>query len=84
MTDQSFVDASVTTGPIAGSTKIYRKFAHVPGGRVPFRRVSLSNGEHLDLYRGLRASTSLWWLGTSRAVPEPRAPAGRRPRTAPR
>jgi phosphomethylpyrimidine synthase len=37
------VDPSVTTGPIAGSTKIY-----VDG--VPFRRVSLSNGEHLDLY----------------------------------
>ena len=32
------VDRSVTTGPIAGSTKIY-----VDG--VPFRRVSLSNGE---------------------------------------
>src|SRR5918996_2270725 len=37
------VDPSVTTGPIAGSTKIY-----VDG--VPFRRVNLSNGEHLDLY----------------------------------
>ena len=34
------VDPSVTTGPIAGSTKIHRKFAHVPGGRVPFRRVA--------------------------------------------
>src|ERR1700760_3732588 len=42
--------ASVTTGPIAGSTKIYRRLADVPGGRVPFRRVNLSNGEHLDLY----------------------------------
>src|SRR5215217_8648051 len=42
---QSDVSASlsVTTGPIAGSTKIY-----VDG--VPFRRVNLSNGEHLDLY----------------------------------
>jgi phosphomethylpyrimidine synthase len=37
------VDPSVTTGPIAGSTKIY-----VDG--VPFRRVNLSNGEHLGLY----------------------------------
>jgi phosphomethylpyrimidine synthase len=37
------VDPSVTTGPIAGSTKIYRD-------GVPFRRVNLSNGEHLDLY----------------------------------
>jgi phosphomethylpyrimidine synthase len=34
---------SVTTGPIAGSTKIYRE-------GVPFRRVNLSNGDHLDLY----------------------------------
>ncbi|HEY6648855.1 MAG TPA: phosphomethylpyrimidine synthase ThiC, partial [Mycobacterium sp.] len=37
------VDPSVTTGPIVGSTKIYRD-------GVPFRRVNLSNGEHLDLY----------------------------------
>ena len=37
------VDPSVTTGPIAGSIKIYRD-------GVPFRRVNLSNGEHLDLY----------------------------------
>ena len=37
------VDPSVTTGPIVGSTKIYRD-------GVPFRRVSLANGEHLDLY----------------------------------
>ena len=51
MTDLSIgPDASVTTGPIAGSTKIYRGIADVPGARVPFRRVSLSNGEHLDLY----------------------------------
>lgn len=38
---------SVTTGPISGSHKIYRDVA---GGRVPFRRVDLSNGEHFDLY----------------------------------
>ena len=44
------VDPSVTTGPIAGSTKIYRDLGGVPGARVPFRRVNLSNGEHLDLY----------------------------------
>jgi phosphomethylpyrimidine synthase len=37
------VDPSVTIGPIAGSTKVHR-------GGVPFRRVNLSNGEHLDLY----------------------------------
>jgi phosphomethylpyrimidine synthase len=37
------VDPSVTTGPIAGSSKIY-----VDG--VPFRRANLSNCEHLDLY----------------------------------
>ncbi|PRC58890.1 phosphomethylpyrimidine synthase, partial [Mycobacterium sp. ITM-2017-0098] len=33
----------VTTGPIRGSTKLYRN-------GVPFRRVRLTNGEHLDLY----------------------------------
>jgi phosphomethylpyrimidine synthase len=42
------VDPSVTTGPIAGSTKIYRELD--TGGRVPFRRVNLTNGEQLDLY----------------------------------
>ena len=41
------VDPTVTTGPIAGSTKVYRE---VDGLRVPFRRVHLTNGEHLDLY----------------------------------
>ena len=40
----------VSTGPIAGSTKIYRHLDGVPGARVPFRRVNLSDGEHLDLY----------------------------------
>src|SRR5579875_970448 len=39
---------TVATGPIAGSTKIYRELAD--GARVPFRRVNLSNGEHFDLY----------------------------------
>lgn len=42
MTDVSTAPA-VTTGPIAGSTKVYRN-------GVPVRRVHLSNGEHLDLY----------------------------------
>ncbi|WP_099023131.1 phosphomethylpyrimidine synthase ThiC [Mycolicibacterium palauense] len=39
---------SVTTGPIAGSSKLYRTTAQ--GDRVPFRRVHLSDGDHLDLY----------------------------------
>ena len=38
----------VSVGPISGSTKVYRDLPD--GGRVPFRRVQLSNGEHLDLY----------------------------------
>ncbi|CAM3869033.1 phosphomethylpyrimidine synthase ThiC [Smaragdicoccus niigatensis] len=38
---------SVTTGPIQGSTKQY---SDVDGMKVPFRRVNLTNGEHLDLY----------------------------------
>jgi phosphomethylpyrimidine synthase len=40
----------VTTGPIPGSTKQYRTLADVPGSRVPFRRVALSDGRRLDLY----------------------------------
>jgi phosphomethylpyrimidine synthase len=40
----------VPTGPIPGSTKGYRSLADVPGSRVPYRRVQLSNGRHLDLY----------------------------------
>jgi phosphomethylpyrimidine synthase len=47
------VEPTVTTGPIAGSSKIYRDLEISPGGpaaKVPFRRVNLSNGEHLDLY----------------------------------
>ena len=35
-------------GPITGSTKAYRQLPD--GAKVPFRRVNLSNGEHLDLY----------------------------------
>lgn len=38
---------AVTSGPIAGSTKVYRD---LDGMRVPFRRVNLTNGEHFDLY----------------------------------
>jgi phosphomethylpyrimidine synthase len=40
--------ASVTVGPIAGSTKEYIEFGDGIG--VPVRRVHLTNGEHLDLY----------------------------------
>lgn len=42
------VEASVTTGPIAGSSKVYRELDG--GARVPFRRVHLSTGDHFDLY----------------------------------
>jgi phosphomethylpyrimidine synthase len=41
------VTPTVTTGPIAGSHKVYRDR---DGMCVPFRRVGLSNGEHFDLY----------------------------------
>ncbi|HEX3785930.1 MAG TPA: phosphomethylpyrimidine synthase ThiC [Pseudonocardiaceae bacterium] len=37
------VRPQITTGPISGSHKVYRD-------GVPFRRVSLTNGEHFDLY----------------------------------
>src|SRR5258705_2031727 len=54
MTEMALSEVSdsvfVTTGPIAGSTKIYRD-------GVPFRRVNLSNGEHLDLYDTSRPYT---------------------------
>ena len=52
MTDLA-VEPTVTTGPIAGSQKVYRDMEVSPDGpnaKVPFRRVNLSNGEHLDLY----------------------------------
>src|SRR5882757_8564797 len=42
------IDPTVTTGPITGSVKVYRELGE--GGRVPFRRVLQTNGEHLDLY----------------------------------
>ena len=47
------VQPSVTTGPIAGSSKAYRQVAGPGGGaslQVPFRRVNLSTGDHFDLY----------------------------------
>ncbi|MDT5191536.1 MAG: phosphomethylpyrimidine synthase, partial [Mycobacterium sp.] len=45
------ISPSVTTGPITGSVKVYRELApEAGGGRVPFRRVHQTNGEHLDLY----------------------------------
>jgi len=49
MTDfvDSAVRPTVTTGPIQGSSKVYRDVA---GARVPFRRVHLTNSEYLDLY----------------------------------
>jgi phosphomethylpyrimidine synthase len=46
--DDPTVRPSVTTGPITGSRKTYRDAGD--GLRIPFRRVELTNGEHLDLY----------------------------------
>jgi phosphomethylpyrimidine synthase len=46
--DDRSVKPSVTTGPISGSHKVYRKVGE--GVRVPFRRVELTNGDHVDLY----------------------------------
>ncbi|CAJ1585806.1 phosphomethylpyrimidine synthase ThiC [[Mycobacterium] wendilense] len=40
--------ANLSTGPISGSTKVYRELPD--GARVPFRRINLTNGEHLDVY----------------------------------
>jgi phosphomethylpyrimidine synthase len=39
-----------TTGPITGSANQYREVPGHEGTAVPFRRVNLSNGEHLDPY----------------------------------
>jgi phosphomethylpyrimidine synthase len=45
------ITPTVTTGPITGSVKVYRELGpDAGGGRVPFRRVVQTNGEHLDLY----------------------------------
>ncbi|HEX7659644.1 MAG TPA: phosphomethylpyrimidine synthase ThiC [Pseudonocardiaceae bacterium] len=38
---------TISTGPITGSHKVYRE---VDDLRVPFRRVELTNGDHVDLY----------------------------------
>ncbi|MEU7531326.1 phosphomethylpyrimidine synthase ThiC [Saccharothrix sp. NPDC042600] len=46
--DDRSVKPTVTTGPISGSRKVYREVAD--GVKVPFRRVELTNGEHVDLY----------------------------------
>jgi len=46
--DDRSVKPSVTTGPISGSHKVYREVDE--GVRVPFRRVELTNGDHVDLY----------------------------------
>ncbi|MGO1051131.1 phosphomethylpyrimidine synthase ThiC [Crossiella sp. CA198] len=42
------VRPTVTTGPIEGSSKVYIEGPE--GLQVPFRRVGLTNGEHLDVY----------------------------------
>ncbi|MCK2237900.1 MULTISPECIES: phosphomethylpyrimidine synthase ThiC [unclassified Crossiella] len=42
------VRPTVTTGPIEGSSKVYVEGPE--GLQVPFRRVGLTNGEHLDVY----------------------------------
>lgn len=39
--------AAVTTGPIEGSSKHYLESDSL---RIPLRRVTLTTGEHLDLY----------------------------------
>ncbi|WP_367132984.1 phosphomethylpyrimidine synthase ThiC [Saccharothrix sp. HUAS TT1] len=46
--DDRSVKPSVTTGPVSGSRKVHREVGD--GVRVPFRRVELTNGEHVDLY----------------------------------
>jgi phosphomethylpyrimidine synthase len=45
--DTLIITPTVTTGPIAGSSKVYR---NVDGLKVPFRRVGLAGGQHFDVY----------------------------------
>ncbi|TDD03983.1 phosphomethylpyrimidine synthase ThiC [Saccharopolyspora terrae] len=40
--------SGITTGPIEGSRKVFSSTE--TGLRVPFRRIELTNGEHLDVY----------------------------------
>ena len=40
--------SGITTGPIEGSRKVFSSTES--GLRVPFRRIELTNGEHLDVY----------------------------------
>ncbi|WP_435876107.1 phosphomethylpyrimidine synthase ThiC [Saccharopolyspora shandongensis] len=40
--------SQITTGPISGSRKVFRDTES--GLQVPFRRIELTNGEHLDVY----------------------------------
>src|SRR5574340_819160 len=52
-TTDTAVTATVTTGPIEGSSKHYLTLegtGDTTGMSVPVRRVHLTNGEHLDLY----------------------------------
>jgi phosphomethylpyrimidine synthase len=66
------VQPTVTTGPIAGSSKVYRE---VGGMRVPFRRVHLSNGEHHDVYDTSGAYTDeAAGIDVRRGLPPLRAP----------
>ncbi|GAA3460102.1 phosphomethylpyrimidine synthase ThiC [Saccharothrix longispora] len=46
--DDRSVRPSVTTGPISGSRKVHVQVDE--DVRVPFRRVGLTNGDHVDLY----------------------------------
>src|SRR3954451_4041227 len=41
------ITPAVTAGPITGSRKVYRQVGEL---RVPARRVTMTNGEHVDLY----------------------------------
>ncbi|MCW4351822.1 phosphomethylpyrimidine synthase ThiC [Hoyosella sp. YIM 151337] len=46
----STVVEGVTTGPIEGSSKVYKPVPGADSLSFPMRRVHLTNGDHLDLY----------------------------------
>jgi len=43
-------DPAVTVGPVMGGSKDYLELGDVRGARVPYRRVRLADGRHVDLY----------------------------------
>src|SRR5437763_152412 len=75
------IKPAVTTGPITGSRKVYRQVGEL---RVPARRVTMTNSEHVDLYDTSGPYTDPdATIDVHRGLPKLREPwiAGREPST---